>query len=30
MFFFRHDDGTWCTFPPGTPLPTLNALRYAA
>jgi hypothetical protein len=18
MFFFRHDDGTWCVFPPAT------------
>ena len=24
LFFFRHDDGSWCVFPPGTERPTMR------
>lgn len=24
FFFFRHDDGSWCVFPPGTERPTMR------
>ncbi|OUL83938.1 hypothetical protein CA601_26810 [Paraburkholderia hospita] len=24
IFFFRHDDGSWCVFPPGTESPTMR------
>lgn len=24
FFFFRHDDGSWCVFPPGTESPTMR------
>lgn len=25
LFFFRHDDGTWCVFPPAAGRPTMHA-----
>jgi hypothetical protein len=24
IFFFRHDDGSWCVFPPSTQGPTMH------
>ncbi|SAL78866.1 hypothetical protein AWB67_05343 [Caballeronia terrestris] len=30
VLFFRHDDGTWCVFPPTNRRPSMNALRFAA
>ena len=30
LFFFRHDDGCWCVFPPRIAPPTMNGLRFAA
>jgi len=24
IFFFRHDDGSWCVFPPDTERPTMR------
>jgi hypothetical protein len=24
FFFFRHDDGSWCVFPPGNERPTMR------
>jgi hypothetical protein len=24
IFFFRHDDGSWCVFPPGSDGPTMK------
>nr|WP_084515329.1 hypothetical protein [Burkholderia sp. WSM2230] len=29
VFFFRHDDGSWCVFPPHTHGPTMAAHRFA-
>jgi hypothetical protein len=29
IFFFRHDDGTWCVFPPAAWYPTMRAYKYA-
>ncbi|VVE54220.1 hypothetical protein PTE30175_04810 [Pandoraea terrae] len=26
IFFFRHDDGAWCVFPPMSERPTMRAL----
>ena len=25
ILFFRHDDGSWCVFPPASPRPAINA-----
>ena len=25
IFFFRHDDGSWCVFPPATKRPAMGA-----
>lgn len=25
IFFFRHDDGTWCVFPPASARPAMTA-----
>jgi hypothetical protein len=25
IFFFRHDDGSWCVFPPASERPTMRA-----
>ena len=25
IFFFRHDDGTWCVFPPASTRPAMTA-----
>jgi hypothetical protein len=30
IFFFRHDDGCWCVFPPQTGRPSMNDDRRAA
>ena len=30
LFFFRHDDGCWCVFPPRLTLPSMNGYRIAA
>jgi hypothetical protein len=30
IFFFRHDDGSWCVFPPATVRPAMRAERHAA
>jgi hypothetical protein len=30
IFFFRHDDGRWCVFPPATTRPTMTSYRLAA
>jgi hypothetical protein len=24
LFFFRHEDGSWCVFPPERPRPAMN------
>ena len=29
IFFFRHDDGAWCVFPPKTPRLTMRAYESA-
>jgi len=30
IFFFRHDDGCWCVFPPRRAQPAMNGYRLAA
>ncbi|WP_341316968.1 hypothetical protein WN982_37250 [Paraburkholderia sp. IMGN_8] len=30
IFFFRHDDGCWCVFPPRIARPSMNSDRWAA
>jgi hypothetical protein len=30
IFFFRHDDGSWCVFPPAAERPTMRADPRAA
>ena len=30
IYFFLHDDGRWCVFPPASERPTMTALRFAA
>jgi hypothetical protein len=30
IFFFRHDDGSWCVFPPATERPAMRADPRAA
>jgi hypothetical protein len=30
IFFFRHDDGCWCVFPPRITRPAMNGYRLAA
>jgi hypothetical protein len=30
IFFFRHDDGCWCVFPPSTARPALTGHQLAA
>lgn len=30
IFFFRHDDGCWCVFPPTRTQPAINGYRLAA
>jgi|ERR1700674_11923 hypothetical protein len=30
IFFFRHDDGSWCVFPPATERPAMRAEWHAA
>lgn len=30
LFFFRHDDGYWCVFPPSADGPRVTAERLAA
>jgi hypothetical protein len=30
IFFFRHDDGSWCVFPPQTVRPAMSAYQRAA
>ncbi|MFM0631161.1 hypothetical protein [Paraburkholderia xenovorans] len=30
IFFFRHDDGCWCVFPPAIARPALTGRRFAA
>ena len=30
IFFFRHDDGCWCVFPPTRAQQTMNGYRLAA
>ncbi|MFM0617453.1 hypothetical protein PQR37_25680 [Paraburkholderia nemoris] len=30
IFFFRHDDGTWCVFPQDTVRPAMNVCERAA
>jgi hypothetical protein len=30
LFFFRHDDGCWCVFPPRIARPAMNGIRTAA
>ncbi len=30
IFFFRHDDGCWCVFPPRRSSPAMNGYRLAA
>ncbi|CAE6753911.1 hypothetical protein R70006_03162 [Paraburkholderia domus] len=30
LFFFRHDDGTWCVFPPETERLSMRAYPVAA
>ncbi|MBK3815195.1 hypothetical protein G2912_33115 [Paraburkholderia aspalathi] len=30
IFFFRHDDGTWCVFPQDTVRPAMNVYPCAA
>ncbi|NKJ49024.1 hypothetical protein CIC12_20250 [Burkholderia sp. SG-MS1] len=30
IYFFRHDDGTWCVFPPALNHPAMGMIRHAA
>jgi hypothetical protein len=30
IFFFRHDDGSWCVFPPAIERPAMSPERHAA
>jgi hypothetical protein len=30
IFFFRHDDGNWCVFPPAIARPAMMGYRLAA
>ncbi|MGF6297757.1 hypothetical protein OKW43_008486 [Paraburkholderia sp. WC7.3g] len=30
IYFFLHDDGTWCVFPPAVERPAMSVLRLAA
>ncbi|CAE6809549.1 hypothetical protein R69888_05596 [Paraburkholderia haematera] len=30
IYFFLHDDGNWCVFPPAPERPAMTALRWAA
>jgi hypothetical protein len=30
IYFFLHDDGTWCVFPPALEHPAMGVLRSAA
>ncbi|MBC8751587.1 hypothetical protein OKW43_008460 [Paraburkholderia sp. WC7.3g] len=30
LFFFRHDDGFWCVFPPSSARPAMRAYALAA
>jgi hypothetical protein len=30
IFFFRHDDGSWCVFPPAIARPAMAGYRLAA
>lgn len=30
IYFFLHDDGRWCVFPPASERPAMAALRFAA
>lgn len=30
VLFFRHEDGSWCVFPPTSNRPSMNACRFAA
>ena len=30
LFFFRHDDGCWCVFPPRIARPSMTGSRLAA
>jgi len=30
IFFFRHDDGSWCVFPPAISRPAMMGYRLAA
>jgi hypothetical protein len=30
IFFFRHDDGNWCVFPPAISRPAMMSYRLAA
>lgn len=30
IFFFRHDDGCWCVFPPRIARPSMTGDRWAA
>jgi hypothetical protein len=30
IFFFRHDDGSWCVFPPAIARPAMTGYRLAA
>jgi hypothetical protein len=30
IFFFRHDDGSWCVFPPSISPPAMMSYRVAA
>lgn len=30
IYFFLHDDGRWCVFPPALERPTMDVLRFAA
>lgn len=30
MYFFRHDDGCWCVFPPRIARPSMTAYQLAA
>lgn len=30
IYFFLHDDGRWCVFPPASKRPAMAALRFAA
>jgi hypothetical protein len=30
IYFFLHDDGQWCVFPPSSERPAMTVLRWAA